>query len=94
MNKSISMFGHLLQVIPKTEFFTAVKETGSERSAKGFSCWAQFVAMLFCQMGCNTTVETVPKSVIEKCTTQIGSYSPLGEVAQWLPGRYAWTSCC
>ncbi len=27
---------------------------------------------------CNTTVETVPKSVIEKCTTQAGSYSPLG----------------
>lgn len=51
MNKSISMFGHLLQVIPKTEFFTAVKETGSERGAKGFSCWDQFVAMLFCQMG-------------------------------------------
>jgi transposase len=51
MNKSISMFGHLLQVIPKTEFFTAVKETSSERGAKGFSCWDQFVAMLFCQMG-------------------------------------------
>ena len=27
---------------------------------------------------CRTTVKTVPKSVIEKCTTQAGSYSPLG----------------
>ena len=42
--------------------------------------------------GCKTTVKTVPESVIEKCTTQAGSYSPLGGVAQWLPGRYAWTS--
>ena len=27
---------------------------------------------------CRTTVKTVPKSVIEKCTTQAGSYSPMG----------------
>jgi hypothetical protein len=28
-----------------------VKETGAERRAKGFSCWQQFVAMLFCHLG-------------------------------------------
>src|SRR4030067_1736380 len=27
---------------------------------------------------CKASVKTVPKSVIEKCTTQTGSYSPLG----------------
>jgi len=26
-------------------------ETGAERKAKGFKCWEQFVAMLFCQVG-------------------------------------------
>lgn len=37
MSKSISMFGYLLQIISKSEFFAAVKETGSEWGAKGFS---------------------------------------------------------
>jgi Transposase DDE domain/Domain of unknown function (DUF4372) len=27
-----------------------VKETGASKHAKGFSCWTQFVAMLFCQL--------------------------------------------
>jgi hypothetical protein len=28
-----------------------VKDTHAERYAKGFTCWGQFVAMLFCQLG-------------------------------------------
>jgi hypothetical protein len=28
-----------------------VAETGAERHARGFTCWQQFVAMLFCQLG-------------------------------------------
>jgi hypothetical protein len=28
-----------------------VKETHAERYTKGFTCWGQFVAMLFCQLG-------------------------------------------
>jgi hypothetical protein len=28
-----------------------VRETHAERHAKGFTCWGQFVAMLFCQLG-------------------------------------------
>ncbi len=28
-----------------------VKETKAERHARGFTCWGQFVAMLFCQLG-------------------------------------------
>jgi len=28
-----------------------VKETKAERHARGFTCWQQFVAMLFCQLG-------------------------------------------
>jgi hypothetical protein len=33
------------------EFHRAVVETGAEKGTKGFSCWQQFVAMLFCQLG-------------------------------------------
>jgi len=51
MNQFSSIFGQLLQIFPKSEFYSAVKETGSEKGAKGFTCWGQFVAMLFCQIG-------------------------------------------
>ena len=51
MNQFNSIFGQLLHVFPKSEFYSAVKETQSEKGAKGFACWSQFVAMLFCQLG-------------------------------------------
>jgi len=51
MNKYSSIFGQMLNIIPKHEFYKAVMETEAERKAKGFSCWQQFVAMLFCQLG-------------------------------------------
>jgi hypothetical protein len=46
-----SIFNQLLQLFPRLEFQRAVKETGAERHARGFTCWGQFVAMLFCQLG-------------------------------------------
>jgi hypothetical protein len=45
------MFGQVLQIFSKTEFYSAVKDTKAEKGAKGFTCWEQFVAMLFCQLG-------------------------------------------
>lgn len=51
MNKFSSMFGQVLQIFSKKEFYQAVQETRSEKGAKGFSSWNQFVAMLFCQLG-------------------------------------------
>ena len=51
MNKFSSMFGQILQIFSKTEFYTTVKELKAEKGAKGFTCWGQFVAMLFCQLG-------------------------------------------
>jgi hypothetical protein len=51
MNKVSSIFSQLLQLFPRIEFQHMVKETGAERGAKGFPCWAQFVSMLFCQLG-------------------------------------------
>lgn len=51
MNKFSSVFGQMLDVISRHEFYKAVMETGAERKAKGFTCWQQFVAMLFCQLG-------------------------------------------
>ena len=42
-----SLFNQLLQHFPRTEFAALVKKRDAERAAKGFTCWSQFVAMLF-----------------------------------------------
>jgi hypothetical protein len=51
MNRFCSMFSQLLQIFPRPEFQQAVKKTRAERHARGFTCWGQFVAMLFCHLG-------------------------------------------
>jgi hypothetical protein len=49
--QSASLFNQLLQHFPRTEFAALVKKHAAEHAAKGFTCWAQFVSMLFCQLG-------------------------------------------
>jgi hypothetical protein len=51
MTRFSSIFSQLLQLFPRLEFEQAVKKHKAERGAKGFTCWGQFVAMLFCQLG-------------------------------------------
>ncbi len=46
--KNASLFSQLLQHFPRTEFQRLVRKHGAEKCAKGFTCWTQFVAMLFC----------------------------------------------
>lgn len=46
-----SCFSQLLSLVDRAAFARAVRKHQAERGAKGFSCWDQFVAMLFCQMG-------------------------------------------
>ena len=50
MVRTASLFSQLLEQFPRTEFARLVKKHGAERHAKGFTCWTQFVAMLFCQV--------------------------------------------
>jgi hypothetical protein len=45
-----SLFGQLLHHIPRVDMARLVKEHGAERHAKGFTCWNQLVAMLFCHL--------------------------------------------
>jgi hypothetical protein len=45
------MFSQILGWFPRLEFDAAVREHKAERHARGFTCWQQFVAMLFCQLG-------------------------------------------
>jgi len=50
MVKTASLFSQLLEQIPRTEFAAIVKKHKGERHARGFTCWTQFVGMLFCQL--------------------------------------------
>ncbi len=50
MPRFCSIFSQLLQLFPRVEFERAVVATKAERHARGFTCWGQFVAMLFCQV--------------------------------------------
>jgi len=50
MNRVSSIFSQLLQFFPRLEFESLVREHRAERHARGFTCWQQFVAMLFCQL--------------------------------------------
>ena len=51
MSRVCSIFSQILKQIPRSEFEAAVKEHQAERHARGFSSWAQMIAMLFCQLG-------------------------------------------
>jgi hypothetical protein len=46
-----SIFSQILQLFSRLEFESSVRKHKAEWHARGFSCWGQFVAMLFCQLG-------------------------------------------
>lgn len=45
-----SLFSQVLSLIDRGHFARSVKALNAERGAKGFTCWGQLVAMLFCQL--------------------------------------------
>ena len=51
MSTVCSIFSQVLKLIPRVGFDAAVHKYAAERNAKGFTCWGQLVAMLFCQLG-------------------------------------------
>jgi hypothetical protein len=51
VNRFCSIFSQILGLFSRCEFETAVRKHRAERHARGFTCWGQFVAMLFCQLG-------------------------------------------
>ena len=50
MVKTASLFSQLLHQVPRHEFAKLVNTHQAEYQAKGFTCWTQFVSMLFCQV--------------------------------------------
>jgi Transposase DDE domain/Domain of unknown function (DUF4372) len=79
MNRFSSIFSQLLQLFPRIEFQHLVKETGAERGAKGFTCWAQFVSMEFCQLGRAHSLREITGG-LRSCE---GKLKHLGITAPW-----------
>ncbi|CAO0821371.1 hypothetical protein DFAR_220018 [Desulfarculales bacterium] len=50
MVRIANLLSQLLHHFPRTEFAALVKEHDAEVRAKGFLCWIQLVAMLFCHL--------------------------------------------
>ena len=59
MTYNTSLFSQILQLIPRTTFERLVRETKASRYAKGFSCWTQCVAMLFCQFAHSNSLREI-----------------------------------
>lgn len=51
MIRVASCFAQVLELIDRGGFGRAVRELDAEKGTKGFRCWDQLVAMLFCQLG-------------------------------------------
>ena len=50
MLRCASLFSQVLSLTNRLQFAAAVNRFRAEKGAKGFCCWDQFVAMLFCQL--------------------------------------------
>ena len=70
MTQVCSVYSQLLQLFARGQFAQAVKQHQAEFNAKGFTCWEQFVAMLFCQVA-------HLNSLREVCLGLAGGESPL-----------------
>jgi len=51
MVRHASLFSQLIALFNRNRFYELVYRHQAERYAKGFSCWDQFVSMLFCHIG-------------------------------------------
>lgn len=59
MVKVASCFAQVLSLVDRSDFAAAVKACDAEWGAKGFLCWAQFVAMMFCQMAAANSLREI-----------------------------------
>jgi hypothetical protein len=50
MSNTASLFTQILSLFQRSDFARHARELKAERHARGFSCWSQFVSMLFCQL--------------------------------------------
>lgn len=78
MGHQNSIFKQILQSIPRHEFEKSVKKHNGDFASKGFTCWEQFVSMLFAQLsgqtglrGIETTMESIRQSLYHLGVKQV-----------------------
>jgi len=76
MVRVASLFSQLLSHFPRNEFQKLVNKHNAEFGAKGFTCWSQFVSMLFCQMAGAESLREISNGL--KCC--LGKLKHLGMV--------------
>lgn len=59
MVANASCFAQVLSLVDRIDFQRAVRRHEAEKAAKGFKCWDQFVAMLFCQLGAANSLREI-----------------------------------
>lgn len=87
-----SIFSQLLQLFPRFEFHQLVRETKAERHARGFTCWGQFVAMLFCQLGRAHSLREIANGLrsCEGKLTHLGIRTPNRSTLSYANGHRSW----
>lgn len=65
MNRTGSLFSQILALFQRSDFARHVHELKAEHHARGFSCWDQFVAMLFCQMAQARSLREISDGLIK-----------------------------
>lgn len=59
MSNTGSLFTQILSLFQRSVFAGHVRQLKAERHARGFSCWSQFVAMLFCQLASTRSLREI-----------------------------------
>ena len=59
MATTASCFAQVVSLVNRRSFAEAVERHDAEEAAKGFTCWDQFVAMLFCQVGAANSLREI-----------------------------------
>jgi len=90
MFKSNNLFAQILQLVSRPFFDQCVRRHSGEKSAKGFTCWQQFVAMMFCQLGNSKTsfMPLIPQPLTCASKSLIGQH--LGVPRELLNSIYNW----
>ncbi len=92
MTRFCSIFSQLLQLFPRTAFQQAVAATKADRHARGFTCWGQFVAMLFCQLGRAHSLREICGGLAscEGKLAQLGIEAPLRSTLAYANAHRPW----
>lgn len=67
MKFNSSLFSQILQIVPRAKFYRLVSETKAERHSKGFACWDQYVAMIFCQLAQAKSLREITDGLAVTC---------------------------